>query len=329
MDSSSPRERRLLITGGTGFVGRSILTHWNGPPPGFDRVTLLARDPARFASSWSPAAELPWLDIVEGDVIEHPPSLVSLDGIIHAAWEPAAASDTDGSALIERNVRGTKNTFELAASHGPIPVLFTSSGAVYGSAGNEFEKVPEDAAADVDESKIPDPYGLGKRLAERECVAAAQRLGILPKIARMFAFVGPHLPLAGNFAIGNFIRDALAGGPIVVRGDGSAVRSYLDADEMVDWLWAIFDRGTPTRPYNVGSERSVDIASLARLVATRAGCPGRVEILGESGPHVRTNRYVPDTERVRGELGVRETVSLEAAIDRAIASQEDFNPKLR
>jgi dTDP-glucose 4,6-dehydratase len=179
-----------------------------------------------------------------------------------------------------------------------------------------MEAIPETYSGGPDQLSPASAYAEAKRLAELECAIAVER-GVKCTIARMFAFVGPHLPLRRHFAIGNFIADALEGKPVVVRGDGTAVRSYLDADDMVDWLWAIFARGAAGRAYNVGSSHALSIAALAELVAQTLGSTAGVKVLGEQRPGLQSNRYVPDTSRIRGELGVRETVDLSTAIAKA------------
>jgi dTDP-glucose 4,6-dehydratase len=134
---------------------------------------------------------------------------------------------------------------------------------------------------------------------------------------RAFAVVGPYLPIDRHFAIGNFIRDALAGGPIVVEGDGTPVRSYLYSSDLALWLLTILVEGLPGHAYNVGSEEAVSIADLARLVAGRSGRPIAVEIRGQAAGGV-ADRYVPSTIGARNELGLRVTVPLDEAIDRTL-----------
>jgi dTDP-glucose 4,6-dehydratase len=135
----------------------------------------------------------------------------------------------------------------------------------------------------------------------------------------MFAFVGPYLPLDAHFAIGNFIGDGLARRSLQVRGDGTTVRSYLYASDMAIWLWRVFAKGVDGRAYNVGSEQGMTIAELADQVAAAFEPRPEVRILGHGTTGGAASRYVPDTSRARGELGLVQQVNLASAIRKTIA----------
>jgi len=119
-----------------------------------------------------------------------------------------------------------------------------------------------------------------------------------------------------NFAIGNFVRDALAGGPIRIAGDGTPRRSYLYPADLAIWLWTILLKGQPARPYNVGSDQDISIGQLAHCVADN-GAPGAaVEIAQSPKPGVPPARYVPCVDRARKELGLEVRIPLDEAIRR-------------
>ena len=157
-------------------------------------------------------------------------------------------------------------------------------------------------------------YAEAKRTAEMLCTAYARQFDLRCVPARCFAFVGPYLPLDAHFAIGNFVRDRSDGRPVRVNGDGTAMRSYLYAADLAIWLWTMLVAGAPGRPYNVGSERAVSIAELARMVAG----DGSVEIAGTPVPGAPAERYVPSCERARTELNLTERIPLEEAICRTM-----------
>ena len=264
---------------------------------------ILSRDPDAFRAANPQFADVDGVKWIAGDVRDFTFPEGRFDAIIHAATSAVTTiSDEEQTSVI---LDGTRHVAEFAERCGCRKVLFTSSGAVYG---------PEEAP--VDETAPCRPataYGKGKLAAERILLES----GLDVKIARCFAFTGPHLNRNIHFAIGNFMRDCLAGKDIVINGDGTPRRSYLYADDLVEWLFAILERGGAGRPYNVGSDEAVSIRELAETVRRALGAKNDIVVKGASqgGP---PSVYVPVVERARKELGAEVKIGLEEAIRRSV-----------
>lgn len=278
--------KRVLITGGTGFIGKSILDYYSRHQSEYVFKVL-----SRHAGDYI------------GDVATFEFPEEHFDVIVHLA-SPLLEDcvDLDIESVI---LDGTSHVADLAKRDDAV-VLFVSSGAVY---GRYARPVSED-----DECIPTSGYGRGKLASEEYFVSQ----GVNVKIARCFALTGRHLPRNGGFAIGNFVENALNGAPVVVKGDGTPVRSFLYADDLVEWLFAILERGISGRPYNVGSEEAVSIRDLANMVANVLGGANEVEILGAPICGA-ADFYVPDVTRARRELGLCVRTNLVDAIRKTAA----------
>jgi nucleoside-diphosphate-sugar epimerase len=315
------RTARIFVTGGTGFFGCWLLESyaWAWERVGLDgSMSVLTRSAAAFRNKAPHLASHPAIRLVEGDVRSFDLPGERFTHVIHAAADATPELCRAQPLLVlDTIVDGTRRVLDFAAECGASRVLLTSSGAVYGAQPREMSHVPETylGAPDVTDQKWV--YAEGKRVAELLCTLYGGERGIECLIARGFSFVGPYLPLNAHFAIGNFMRDAMAGGPVRVGGDGTPVRSYLHMADLAIWLWTILVGGRPGRPYNVGSERDVSIGELAELV----GAGLKVEIAGTPVPGRPPERYVPATGRARAELNLREWISLEESIRRTMVKE--------
>jgi nucleoside-diphosphate-sugar epimerase len=317
------RGKHVFVTGGTGFFGCWLLESFCYANDHLDlrsSVTVLTRNPQRFAHMAPHLAANPAVQLHVGDVRSFDFPAGEFAYIIHAATEASAQLNGENPLLLlDTIVEGTRRTLEFARHCGTPKFVLASSGAVYGKQPPNLTHIPEDYVGAPDPLDPQSAYSEGKRLAEHLCALYAQHYGVQTKIARCFTFVGPYLPLDLHFAIGNFIRDGLRGGPIQVKGDGTPYRSYLHTADLTIWLWTILFNGKACFPYNVGSDEAVTIADLANLVAEQFEPRPQIEIERRQVNGLSHERYIPSIERVRREFGLRPTIGLVEALQRTTA----------
>ncbi len=314
------RGQRIFITGGTGFFGRWLLESLARADDALNlQVTacVLTRDPAAFQTKAPHLASHRAVCLHPGDftTFEFPGGV--FHSVLHAAAEPGFTPHAGAPlGIYDANVRGTRRVLDFARASGAKRFLFTSSGAAYGPQPSEMTHIPEEYAGAPDTMDGTSAYGQSKRACEFMCAMYARQYGFAAPIARCFTFAGPHLPLDLNFAIGNFLRDALQGCPIQVAGDGTPHRSYLYAADLAVWLWTILLRGESCCLYNVGSSVDISIADLARKIAAIVAPGVPVKIARKLVPGAPVSRYVPSVERAGSSLGLKVRIPLDEAIER-------------
>ncbi|MBU3625037.1 NAD(P)-dependent oxidoreductase [Polynucleobacter sp. JS-Safj-400b-B2] len=306
---------KLLVIGGSGFFGKSILSAFKRGllhPWGVDRVAVVARRASQLAIDHPElvGAVIELLDVDIGSTKIIPDA----DYIIHAAASTNAANYLSQPQVERDNIQAaTYNFCRLIQNKQNNPrIVYTSSGAVYGQQDAKREFLSESAPLKPVES-----LAINKRdyaLAKRDAEAAIEKLGqqgFSVSIARCFAFVGQYLPRDQHFAIGNFIGDGLAVKPITVSATKSVYRSYMYADDLVKWLMTIAHSSSPQCPiYNVGSDDAVEIRELAKMVGDYFGV--NIDAAEINSPD--TDRYVPSVEKAFAELGLKVEYDLSSSI---------------
>lgn len=316
------RGQRILITGATGFFGCWLLESfaWANRRLNLNaRAVGLCRHPDVLAQKALHLAQDSAITLHAADVRHGDFPQGTFSHVIHAATEASARLNEEAPlVMFDTIVEGTRRALQFSVASSVARFLLVSSGAVYGTQPLRLTHVSESFEGGPDPLSPSSAYGEGKRAAELQCALAASPR-FATTVARCFAFVGPYMQLDAHFAIGNFISNAMRGGPILVTGDGSPFRSYMYASDLMVWLWTILSKGQSRCAYNVGSEEALNIATLAREVAAALPSEVEVNIASKVTSGAPVHRYVPSTARAREELGLRAEVSLREALCRTHA----------
>lgn len=313
----------IFFTGGTGFFGKALLRHWAAlelKGQSVTNVTVLSRNPDKFASQNPSLVGHRWLTLHRGDIcdISSLPTGKSFSHVIHAASDSTLGPKLSPLQRYDQIVNGTRNVLDFAIECGANRFLFTSSGAVYGTQKMDIENITENWHGMPDPLDSNNAYGVAKRAAEHLCALYEQNYSLNVVIARCFAFIGPDLPLDVHFAVGNFIRDALWRDEIIVSGDGTPLRSYLYQQDLADWLLTILNKAKSGQAYNVGSDQAISMIQLAHLIRDIVAPNKLVRILNSGNINKKRNIYVPNIQKARNDLKLEVKVSLNEAIRNTI-----------
>lgn len=313
---------RILITGAAGLIG-TVLTdalRYVSREAGLGlTVCPTGRSAGRLRERFGPAA--PGLEPQILDVTQPLPGGVRWDWILHAA-SPAhpLAFSRDPVGTLLSNVEGVRNLLEHGARTGLVRLLFVSSGEVYGQNDALTQGFGEEDYGYVDVLAPRACYPMGKRAAETLCAAYAAQYGLDTVIARPCHTLGPTQTAGDSRASAQFLREAAAGRPIVLKSRGEAVRSYLYGADCAAGILTVLLRGEGGRAYNVAGPETVSIARLAQAAARAGG----TEVVFDLPSEAEKAGYSPNRQGVlRGErlmaLGWEPRLTIEEAVERSVA----------
>ena len=268
------------------------------------RALALTRNAWHFANYLPHIASDSRVELIESDVATMPIPEGPVDYVVHSLFSPAALPEMEKHFEL-----ATRKLLEIAAEKGACGGILCSTGAVYKPAVNRTpisETWPRFGAGD------PLSYARIRSQVEDQWAAGCSKRGMPGMIARGFAFVGPRLPLGGQFAVGNFLGDLLLGRRINVRGDGTPIRSYLYAADLAARLWLLLLCGQ-SGTCNVGNDCSLTIQEAAQAVAELVCPPAGIELLREDPTF---SYYVPDTAWIDQAFGLADPIAFTDALAR-------------
>ena len=270
LDLSELNHRTLLITGGTGMIGKWMIDQLCKDAS--CQIIVTGRSEDKFRERFSTLNNLTFLkwDIAH----EHlPPVAGSGDYIIHLAsnTHPVAYA-TDPVGTIVMNVSATKELLDLAVEKKCRRFVYASSVEIYGQNRGDVEKFKEDYCGYIDSNTLRAGYPESKRCGEALCQAYIKQYGldiVIPRIARVY---GPTLQRSDTKALSQFMFNALAGKDVVLKSEGKQHFSYLHVADAVSGLLTVMLKGKSGEAYNIADERSdITLRDLATLIAERFG----------------------------------------------------------
>ena len=315
------KNARFFMTGCTGFLGKWLIEAllWANEHLSLNIcLNVLTRSASRFLNEMPHLRAHPNLSMLEACVTELTPETTgAISHIIHGANLPNDGKREWPLAHIHTAYEGTRRVLELGRFHNVASMLLMSSGAVYapghGEGGPPFVEKENGIEDYLNE---PNVYANCKYFEELLVAAYGMVHGIRIPIARCFTFMGAHIPLHQRQALSSFLKDALNKRDIVIQGDGTAMRSYMYAADMVVWLMAILARGKHAAAYNVGSDEAVSVKELAQHVLNISQRQLNIAIMDKTAQGNAPAIYLPNISKITQNLKTIRYINLKNSLQK-------------
>ena len=310
MTRSYSARKRVLVTGGAGFLGSHLCDRLIG-----DGHEVLCVDNF-FTGDKSNITHL--LHHERFELLRHDvtfPLFVEVDEIYNLACPASPIHyQHDPVQTTKTSVHGAINMLGLAKRL-KAKILQASTSEVYGDPS--VHPQTEDYWGHVNPIGLRSCYDEGKRCAETLFFDYRRQLGLNIKVARIFNTYGPRMHVADGRVVSNFIVQALQGRPITLYGDGQQTRSFCYVDDMIDGLVGMMDSADEvTGPINLGNPTEFSMVQLAEQII--AGTGSQSELTYAALPEDDPRQRQPDISRAKEQLGWEPKVPLDEGLQRTI-----------
>jgi len=302
--------RRILVTGGAGFLGSHLCERLLGEG---HEVTCLDNFATGHIRNIDSLRGNRRFSLVRQDVMQ--PFVGDVDEIYNLAC-PASPPhyQLDPVKTLKTSVLGSLNLLELARDRG-IKIFQASTSEVYGDP--LVHPQPESYWGHVNATGPRACYDEGKRCAETLFFDYARHHGVAIKIVRIFNTYGPRMHPGDGRVVSNFIVQALQGRNITIYGDGSQTRSFCYVDDLIDGFVRMMEAPpTVAGPINLGNPGEFTILELASLVVQLVNSRSKIVHLPLPTDDPRQRR--PDIAKAQDLLGWSPQVPLLPGLERTI-----------
>jgi len=306
--------KRILITGGAGFLGSHLsdsLLEKGADVVCVDNFFSGFKDNIRNLFSH------PYFELIRHDIIH--PLFLEVDQIYHLAC-PASPIHYQLNAIktVKTNVMGTINMLGLAKRI-KARILLASSSEIYGDA--TVHPQPESYWGNVNPIGIRACYDEGKRVAETLMMDYHRQNKVDIKITRIFNTYGPRMAVNDGRAISNFINQALRGEDLTVYGDGSQTRSFCYVSDLIQGLLALMGTEDFIGPVNLGNPEEHTILEVAEKIIKLTKSASK--IVFKPLPADDPVRRRPNISLAKKKLSWTPCVKLDEGLEKTIAYFKD------